>query len=104
LFFIKKQVNIFPPLSLLYALANKQNLQDPPLEEVKLPYVLVAAKKTISQTAEEAANKLKENSEILSVNHLVAKVNHSCGALGVFFMIRGKDSKIWKARKGGECD
>jgi hypothetical protein len=104
LYLIKKQVKIFPPLLLLYALADKHNLQDPPLEEVKLPNVLIGTKKTLSKTAEEASKTLHKKCEGLSVNHLVAKVNYSCSTLGVFFLDRQNNSKVWKARKGGGGD
>jgi hypothetical protein len=100
---IKRQVSIFPPLSLMYALSDKHRLRDPMLEEIMLPHVRLPAKETISESAEEAKMALEIVCPERNLDHMVAKVNTSCSAMGVFFVEKkkGEEGK-WKTIKDGK--
>jgi hypothetical protein len=80
------QVNVFPPLKLLYFLRNKHELRDPPLESVKLPHVLVEAKKTFTETAKMAVAALSEKCGTRNLDFIVVKLNNSCAGVDVFFL------------------
>ena len=56
---IKKQVCIYPPLSLMYALSDKHSMRIPMLVDVMLPHVRMKAETTISESAEEAGRALR---------------------------------------------
>jgi hypothetical protein len=97
---IKRQVCIYPPLSLMYALSDKHGVRDPMLVDVMLPHVRMTAKATISESAGEAAKYLMEKEPGRNYDHLVAKVNTSCSAMGVFF-VKKTGSNSWTATNGG---
>ena len=96
---IKRQVCIYPPLSLMYALSDKHGVRDPMLVDVMLPHVRMTAKATISESAGEAAKYLMEKEPGRNYDHLVAKVNTSCSAMGVFFV--NKEGGMWTTANNG---
>lgn len=97
---IKRQVCIYPPLSLMYALSDKHRMRDPMLVDVMLPHVRMKAKATISESAEEAGKALRiKCPPERNLDRLVAKVNTSCSAMGVFFV--NKEGGMWTTTNNG---
>jgi hypothetical protein len=97
---IKRQVCIYPPLSLMYALSDKHRMRDPLLVDVMLPHVRMKAKATISESAEEAGKALRIKClPERNLDRLVAKVKTSCGAMGVFFV--NKEGGMWTTTNNG---
>jgi hypothetical protein len=105
---VARSVCIYPPLSLLYYLADKHNLRDPPLSELMLPGVLVPMDTTFHKTAVAASKLLKQKyprNTLRFDKKLVAKVTNSCGGLGVFFLekkLEKKGRKRWSAVREGK--
>jgi hypothetical protein len=106
---VPRQVSIFPPLSLLYFLSNKQEMRDPALSELMLPSVLVPVASTLRKTACMAVKTLKQEFPDHSLKFdeaLVAKVSNSCGGLGVVFFRCTKNKKgrnTWTAKLLGKA-
>jgi hypothetical protein len=90
---INRQVCVYPPLSLMYALSDKHRIRDPMLVDVMLPHVRMKAKAIISESAEEAETALKIKCPERNLGRLVAKVNTSCSAMGVSFV--NKEGGMW---------
>jgi hypothetical protein len=88
---VKRQVCVFPPISLLHALANKHEIRDPPLTKVKLPHVLVVAGNSFADTANTAKAALHELAPTANLSRLVAKLNKSSCGLGVFFLTENQN-------------
>ncbi len=72
------------------------------LKDVMLPYARLAAKDTISESAEEAKGALLNECPGRNLDHLVAKVDTSCRAMGVFFVKKDEETKNWITPNDGE--
>jgi hypothetical protein len=76
-------------------------VRDPLLVKVMLPHVRMKARATISESAEEAEKALRIKYPDRKLDHLVAKLNTSCSAMGVFFVKKKERTGKWITTNDG---